>query len=339
MKYKYVAGYLRLSRDDEDKKDESNSIKNQRLLIRQFIDSMEDFEGAGIRFFSDDGYSGTNYARPGFGEMMELVRRESPCCIIVKDLSRLGRDTIDTQNYIEKVFPFLQVRFIAINDYYDSSDTSVSRKDTEAKFKNLVNGIYPQICSRNIRQVMRKQAEAGKYHGSMPPYGYMFNGEDRTSLLMDKDVSWVVRLIFDKRLSGMGYTQIAGILNEMGITTPAEYLRKKGFSIAGPRVASMWTGDMVIRILENPTYTGAIVNHKTENAVIAVKSPVSVPKGEWICVPDMHEAIVRPEELDKVLSMKKHIAHRSASGVSRNIFIGKLKCGHCRRVLLLFGTL
>ena len=152
MQYKYVIGYLRLSQDDEDKNDESNSIKNQRLLIQQFINGNEEFQGAKTVFFSDDGYSGTNFNRPDFKKMMELVKAESSCCVIVKDLSRLGRDTIDTQQYIEKIFPFLLVRFIAINDYYDSSAPLASRKDTEAKFKNLVNGIYPQIWSCGNRQ-------------------------------------------------------------------------------------------------------------------------------------------------------------------------------------------
>ena len=202
MQYKYVIGYLRLSQDDEDKNDESNSIKNQRLLIQQFINGNEEFQGAKTVFFSDDGYSGTNFNRPDFKKMMELVKAESSCCVIVKDLSRLGRDTIDTQQYIEKIFPFLLVRFIAINDYYDSSAPLASRKDTEAKFKNLVNGIYPQICSKNIKQVMRKQAEAGKYHGSVPPYGYMFKNEDKTVLHLDREVSGNVRFIFDKRLEG-----------------------------------------------------------------------------------------------------------------------------------------
>lgn len=143
MRYEHVYGYLRLSHDDEGKQDESNSIANQRLLIQQYIKGNQEFEGACIRFCADDGYSGTNYDRPEFQRMMELVKENTSCCLIVKDLSRLGRDTVETQNYIEKVFPFLQIRFIAINDGYDSNDPISRRKDTEAKFKNLVNGIYP----------------------------------------------------------------------------------------------------------------------------------------------------------------------------------------------------
>lgn len=246
MQYRYVIGYLRLSWDDADKEDESNSIKSQRFLIQQFIDGVEEFKGSEVLFFSDDGYSGTNFKRPDFQKMMALVKSKTNCCIIVKDLSRLGRDTVDVQNYIEKVFPFLQVRFIAINDYYDSNDTLAAKKDTEVKFKNLVNGIYPQICSQNIKQVMRKQAEAGKYHGSIPPFGYQFNGNDKTSLLLDKEASPIIRLIFDKRMEGLRYSEIADYLNESRVVTPMEYLQRKGFACFNSGVSLMWTSGMVM---------------------------------------------------------------------------------------------
>lgn len=333
MRYRDLYGYLRLSRDDEDSKDESNSITNQRLLIQQYVDTKEDLCGAQIRFFVDDGYSGTNYMRPGFQEMMELVRAGEPGCILVKDLSRLGRDTVDTQNYIEKIFPFLQVRFIAINDNYDSQDLAVSGKDAEVKFKNLVNGIYPRICSQNIKQTKRKQAETGKYQGAIPTYGYQFQGTDRSALVLDKEVSWVVRLIFDKRLAGDSYAAIARALNKKGIITPAEYQRAKGYVCLNKNVTPLWTSGSVKAILINPVYTGTVVNHKTENAIVAVRSAVKIPKEEWICVPGMHEAIISQQELEQVLSMIKPRKQFPAVKVPRNIFRGKLRCGYCKRLL------
>lgn len=333
MQYRYVIGYLRLSWDDADKEDESNSIKSQRFLIQQFIDGVEEFKGSEVLFFSDDGYSGTNFKRPDFQKMMALVKSKTNCCIIVKDLSRLGRDTVDVQNYIEKVFPFLQVRFIAINDYYDSNDTLAAKKDTEVKFKNLVNGIYPQICSQNIKQVMRKQAEAGKYHGSIPPFGYQFNGNDKTSLLLDKEASPIIRLIFDKRMEGLRYSEIADYLNESRVVTPMEYLQRKGFACFNSGVSLMWTSGMVKKILINPIYTGTMVNHKTENMIVAVKSGKSLPREEWICISDTHEAIVSMEEFNKVLSMIKSSATYPKRKIPRNIFRGKLRCGYCKRML------
>lgn len=334
MRYEYVYGYLRLSHDDEDKQDESNSIANQRLLIQQYIKGNQEFEGASIRFCSDDGYSGTNYNRPEFQRMMELVKENTSCCLIVKDLSRLGRDTVETQNYIEKVFPFLQVRFIAINDGYDSDDPVSSRKDTEAKFKNLVNGIYPEICSQNIKQVIKKQAEAGKYKGPIPPFGYCFHGNDRASLFIDREVSWIVRLIFEERLSGKNYMDIARLLNERNIITPAAYLKKKGFApVSLEGMALVWTSQILQRILNDPVYTGVVANHKSENRIVARKSPVKVPREEWICIPNMHEAIISEEEFNQVLSMKRNGKYYRRCEVPRNIFRGKLKCGHCKRML------
>lgn len=327
MRYKDVFGYLRISQDDDDKTDESNSIKNQKLLIEQFIISCEEFQGAKVHFYIDDGYSGTNFERPDFKKMMQIVKGRNGCCIIVKDLSRLGRDTIDTQDYIEKIFPFLQIRFIAINDYYDSADSLSSRKDTEVKFKNLVNGIYPQICSKNIKKVMYQLGEQGKYNGPIPPYGYMFNGNDKTSLLLDREVSWVVRLVIDKRLEGESYSGIARMLNERGLQTPAQYLISKGYAALIPNTP-MWTGDLIKKILINPIYTGAMVNHKSKNTVVSVKSPVCIPRKDWVIVPNMHEAIMTKAEMDTILSMRV-IYNTKSEQPNRNIFRGKIRCGYC----------
>lgn len=333
MRYEFIFGYARLSKDDDDRQDESNSIANQKLMIRQYIQGREEFRGAHVEFCVDDGYSGTNYNRPGFQKMMELVKSREHSLILVKELSRLGRDTVDTQNYIEKVFPFMQVRFIAINDGYDSEDPVTKRKDSEAKFKNLVNGIYPQICSQSIKQVMRKQAESGKYHGGFPPYGYQFKGEDRTALYIDPEAASVVRKIFDKRLTGKKYTEIARELNEEHVITPAEYLREKGFAYHNNGTSPLWRRNMVKKILLNPIYTGTMVNHKTERVVVARKSGVDVARRDWICVPGMHEAIIPQEEFDKIQPVQDSGVHHRIVKKPANIFKGKIKCGYCKRAI------
>lgn len=332
MQYKYVLGYLRLSDDDEDRTDESNSIKNQRMLIEYFVNKNEEFNGAEMIFFADDGFTGTNYNRPDFNRMMELAKKEHPCCIIVKDLSRFGRDTITTQDYIEKVLPFLQVRFIAINDYYDSNSACSDRKDTEVKFKNLINGIYPEICSKNIKQVLRKSAEAGKYKGSIPPYGYQFMGDCKTSLILDPESAKVVRLIFDRRLAGKGYCDIARELQEKNISTPIAYLNGKGFKCNNTDFLAQWTGEMVKRILTNPVYAGIMAGHKTEITVVSTKISVQIPREEWICVEGTHEAIVTKEELDQVAAMVKNLKPAKVKR-PKVLFSGKIKCGHCRRAM------
>lgn len=335
MEYKYVLGYLRLSDDDEDKVDESNSIKNQRMLIEYFIKQNSEFLGAETIFFVDDGITGTSFERPDFKRMIELVRKEQPCCIIVKDLSRFGRDTITTQDYIEKVFPFLQVRFIAINDYYDSNSTYSDRKDTEVKFKNLINGIYPEICSQNIKQVLRKSAEAGKFKGSIPPYGYQFRGDSKTSLILDPEAAKVVRLIFDRRLAGHGYSDIARELQEKNVITPTAYLSEKGFKCSNTDFLLQWTGRIIKRILMNPVYAGIMARHKTESTVVSSRISVQIPREEWICVEGTHEAIATREELDQVAAMVKRQKRTGTvkQRESRYLFLGKIRCGHCRRMM------
>lgn len=335
MQYRYILAYLRLSNDDDDKTDESNSIKNQRLLIEHFVNKTGEFQEAETVFFVDDGFSGTNFERPDFKRMMDLAKQEGQsCCIIVKDLSRFGRDTITVQNYIEKVFPFLQVRFIAINDYYDSNSSYSSRKDTEVKFKNLLNGIYPVICSQNIKQVVRKSAEAGKFMGGIPPYGYLFAQNTKTALVIDKEAAPVVRMIFDRRLVGVGYTVIAKELEEKGIPSPYVYLTGKGFACYKVNVRPQWTAEIVSRILKNPVYAGIMENLKTEIISPATHNARTVPKEKRIYVEGTHEAIVTKEELECVAAMVKHPKPADpAKRKERYLFIGKIRCGHCRRMM------
>lgn len=334
MQYEYILGYLRLSNDD-DKVDESNSIKNQRLMIECFVKNSEEFRGAEIIYFADDGFTGTNFERPEFKQMIELAKRyQQSCCIIVKDLSRFGRDTITTQNYIEKVFPFLQVRFIAINDYYDSNNSYSSRKDTEVKFKNLINGIYPEICSKNIKQAVRKCGEAGKYLGAVPPYGYLFAENTKTSLVLDEEAAPVVRMIFDRRLAGAGYSDIVRELEEKEILSPNAYLTGKGFPCHKVHVRLQWTSEIVSRILKNPVYAGIMENHKTETVLTSQKVARTVPKKERIYVEGTHEAIVTKKELEQVAAMIKHPKPaKSANNKEKYLFTGKIRCGHCQRLM------
>lgn len=335
MQYKYILAYLRLSNDDDDKIDESNSIKNQRLLIEHFVRNCEEFQGAEMIFFADDGFSGANFERPELKRMIALAKQErQSCCIIVKDLSRFGRDTITAQNYIEKVFPFLQVRFIAINDYYDSNSSYSSRKDTEVKFKNLINGIYPVICSQNIKQVVRKSAEEGKYLGAVPPYGYLFSENTKTALVMDKEVAPVVRMIFDRRLAGARYCEIARELEEKEIPSPYAYLTGKGYVCCKINVRLQWTVQIVGKILRNPVYAGIMENHKTETILPATKATRMVPKEERIYVEGTHEAIVTKEELEHVAAMVKHPKRvNTVKSKKKYLFTGKIRCGHCRRLM------
>lgn len=321
MQCDFIFAYLRLSRDDKEKMEESNSIKNQRLLIQHFVENQPEFAGAKLFFFVDDGYSGTTFDRPEFKRMMGLITRRKRICIIVKDLSRLGRDTIETQNYIEKIFPFLGVRFISINDFYDSSQKPSERKDTEIKFKNLINGIYPQICSDNIKKVMRKQAEMGQYHGSIPTYGYCFHDGVHTKLHLDTEAAFIVRGIFDQRLAGMSYADIARNLNEKELETPTVYLQRKGWAPEAKKSVKFWDGNLVKLILFNPVYAGLTVRGKTETRVPSKREYRYISREDWICVKGGHEAIVTEQELQKVQDMaEKRRKYYGRTPSSENIF-------------------
>ena len=332
MQCDFVFAYLRLSRDDKEKMEESNSIKNQRLLIQHFVENQPEFAGAKFFFFVDDGYSGTTFDRPEFKRMMGLITRRKRICIIVKDLSRLGRDTIETQNYIEKIFPFLGVRFISINDFYDSIQKPSERKDTEIKFKNLINGIYPQICSDNIKKVMRKQAEMGQYHGSIPTYGYCFHDGVHTKLHLDMEAASVVRGIFDQRLEGKTYADIARDLNKKEVETPTVYLQRKGWAPEAKKSVKFWDGNLVKLILFNPVYAGLTVRGKTETRVPSKREYRYISREDWICVKGGHEAIVTEQELQKVQDMvQKDRKYHGSTPSSENIFAGLIRCGHCGR--------
>lgn len=335
MQYKHVFAYLRLSSDDIDKDDVSNSIKNQKLLIEYFVRNHDELKGAEIIFFVDDGYSGTNFNRPDFQRMMERIKHSpESTCIVVKDLSRFGRDTITTQNYIEKVFPFLRVRFIAVNDYYDSNTSLIDNKDTEIKFKNLINGIYPEICSKNVKQVIRKLGEKGRYWGPMPPYGYLISDDGNRTLVLDKEAAPVVRYIFDRRLAGGGYSEIARELECKGIPCPYNYLTSKGYSCNGIQdIKKQWNREAIYSILTNPIYLGVMENHKTETITPRGKSR-RIPRSERIYVESTHEAIVTKEEFERVASMIKHKPHTlRRNDREKYLFAGKVRCGHCHRLM------
>lgn len=304
MQYKMVFAYLRVSREDREG-EESNSIGNQKLLIEQYLDRHEELKGAEVQFFSDDGYSGTNFDRPGFRNMMEKIKLDSSCCVIVKELSRLGRDTIEIQNYMEKVFPFLGVRVIAINDVYDSIRLDDNRMETEAKFRNLINGMYPEICLHNFKQNLRRLAKQGEYLGPVPPYGYSFSGENKRKLIVDEKAAQVVRYIFQERIKGKTYTDIARSLNEEKEDTPSVYLRKKGFSLITYENKLLWNRMIIKRILLNQVYVGTMIGHKTEITVIGKKEARKVPEEERIYVPGTHPGIVSFDEQQIVINMYK----------------------------------
>lgn len=295
-----AAGYLRLSREDGDKL-ESDSIKNQRELIKEFF--AEHNELHLVDEYVDDGYSGTSYERPAFQRLMEDVKSGKINCIIVKDLSRLGRNYIETGRYLEKIFPFLGVRFISILDHYDSASEGNEADQIIVPFKNLINDAYCRDISTKIRSQLDVKRKNGKFIGSFACYGYRKDPKDVNRLLVDPYAADIVRTVFRMKLEGCNSQRIAEKLNGMGVLPPAEYKRSKGLNYdCGYRTGNhpKWGVVSINRILTNEMYTGTMVQGINSKINYKIKQSRAVPKEEWIRVANTHEAIIEKPVFDEV---------------------------------------
>lgn len=329
-----AAGYLRLSREDGDKV-ESDSISNQRDLVRNYISGKEGFTL--IDEYIDDGYSGTSFDRPAFQKMMQDIESKKVNCIIVKDLSRLGRNYIETGKYLERIFPVLGVRFIAINDNYDSFDDNDDSDNIIIPFKNLINDSYCRDISIKIRSQLDIKRRNGKFIGSFAGYGYKKDPEDRNHLIIDEDAAEIVRLIFNMKLEGYSANRIADRLNEMKVVTPMEYKLQQGFNYqCGFRSGEdpVWTAVTVSRILKNELYTGVTVQGKHQKINYKVKQCRDVDEADWIRVEGTHEPIIPRNIFDNVQEMLTRDTRTSPNQEKVYIFSGYLRCPDCGQNLI-----
>ena len=251
-----VALYMRLSREDDDMKDESNSISNQRKLLLGFLKKKPEFADSAAVQYVDDGYSGTGFERPGFVEMMDGVKKGKIQCVVVKDFSRFGRDYIELGDYIEHIFPFMQVRFIAVNDGYDSEDYKGKTPDIDVPFRNLAYSLYSQDISDKIKSSLTVRRKKGLYVGSIPPYGYQRDGEG--FLTPDEETKGVVQRIYREYLSGKGYAELARELNGEGIPSPKQHKINKGILHGEKKKTCFWLPTTLQQILMNEIYTGVL---------------------------------------------------------------------------------
>ena len=251
-------GYVRLSHEDGDK-EESNSVTGQKDLIRDYLSRYPELRECGMKV--DDGYTGSNFDRPAFQEMMAEVKAGKVNCIVVKDLSRFGRDHLGVGEYIERIFPFMGVRFIAINDNYDSLHSNVESDELIIPFKNLINEAYCRDTSIKIRSQLEIKRQRGDFIGSFAVFGYRKDPENRHHLLVDDYAADVGRDIFKWKLEGISAGDIADRLTASGIPTPMDYKRSLGMRYSTSfrvKEESVWDAGMVLRILKNPVYTGVL---------------------------------------------------------------------------------
>lgn len=334
-----VAVYIRLSLADEDtgySKDESDSIGNQRMLINRFLDNHAELSGCRRVEFADDGYTGTNFRRPQFTKMMEQVRAGEIDLICVKDFSRFSRDYIETGNYLECVFPFLGVRFISINDGYDSNDYKGTTGGLEVVMRNIIYAAYSKDLSVKTTTAKIQMMKQGKYVGGYAPYGYILHPEIRNKLKLDPEAAAIVRRVFDEALDGNNTSVIAEALNDDGIPTPGQYFRarhpeKKKYSAMSDKIS--WTSSMVYKIIVNYVYTGATVGHTMKTAAPLSRKRVIQDKKDWIIVEGMHEAIVSKEEYEAAQKVIRGGVKKATREKHLYPLRGLVCCGNCKRTM------
>lgn len=321
--------YLRLSRDDGDK-EESNSITGQRELLRDYISQRPEFREYAVRV--DDGFSGSTFERPSFQKMIEDVKAGRTDCIIVKDLSRFGRNYLDAGEYIEKIFPFLGVRFIAVNDNYDSLGDKKASDDLIIPFKNLINEAYCRDISVKIRSQLEIKRKNGQFLGSFAAFGYLKDEQNKNKLVVDQYAADIVRDIFKWKLEGVSPQDIADALNKLGVLSPMEYKRSLGMKFTTSfktNAKAVWSAGTVIRILKNPIYTGVLVQGKETTPSYKVHKRITKDESEWTVINDSHEAIISKIDFDSVQKVLKCDTRRSPDGKAVQLFSGMIFCGDC----------
>ena len=324
-----TCGYVRLSREDGDK-EESNSVTGQKDLIRDYMTRHPELRECAMKV--DDGFTGSNFDRPAFQEMMAEVKAGKINCIVVKDLSRFGRDHLEAGEYLERIFPFLGVRFIAINDNYDSMNSNSESDELIVPFKNLINGAYCRDTSIKIRSQLEIKRRRGDFIGSFAVFGYRKDPADRHRLLVDDYAAEVVRDIFAWKLDGLSAGDIAARLSASGIPTPMDYKQSQGMNYSTSfriKEKSEWSAGMILRILKNPVYTGVLEQGRVTTPSYRVKRLVNKPREEWAVVENCHEAIINYYDFESVQKALALDARTTESGKAVDLFSGMVNCGEC----------
>lgn len=321
--------YLRLSKEDE-KVGESESIINQKIMLTDFVNSKDDLELVSIKV--DDGYSGGNFERPAFKELMEDIKNRKINCIVVKDFSRFGRDFIEVGRYLEEIFPFMNVRFISVNDNYDSFKNNDSSDNLLIPFKNLINDSYLRDISLKIRSSLDVKRKNGDFIGSFVTYGYLKDPKNPNKIIVDDVASKVVKEIFKYRINGFSADKIAKKLNENGILTPMDYKKSIGLNFNTSfkkNVKCKWTAKAIFRILENPIYIGILEQKKYTTPNYKIKKPNIVPKDKRIISENHHEAIISKEIFYNVQNLMLRDTRIAPNKEKVYLLSGIVNCGEC----------
>lgn len=315
--------YIRLSREDGDKL-ESESVGTQRAILERFID-----EHPAINlydYYIDDGWSGTDFDRPAFQRMMADITTKKINCVIVKDLSRFGRNYVEAGKYLETVFPLYKIRFISVNDMIDGTENPSSVNNIIVPFKNIINDEYCRDISMKVRSALDIRRKQGKFIGAFAAYGYKKDETDHSRLIIDECAAQNVRFIYERFLSGYSIIGIARELNSRGVLNPSEYRKKNAKN-------GVWADSTVRRILTNELYIGNLVQRKNETVSYKIHISKQVEKSRRITVLNTHEAIISKEDFYRVQELLKRDTRVSLSTNKLSVLSGFIKCADCGRAM------
>jgi len=327
-----VAIYCRLSSEDGDNA-ESDSIANQREIIEFFLKKEENIEI--VDYYADDGYSGTTFNRPEFKRMFNALVNGDINTVIVKDLSRFGRNYIEVGNYIEQIFPLYNIRFIAVNDNVDSFKDPKSVNNVIVPFKNLMNDEYARDISKKVRSVLMTKSLNGEWVGGTCPYGYKKNPENIHQLIIDEEEAPVVRKIFKMAVDGDGHIKIAKFLNDNGILCRKEVQRRKKYKIGlnaeDDEIVYHWSTSTIGKMVTSEIYIGNLVWNRTGSISYKDHRQIYRPKSEWVIVKGTHQGIIKEEDFNKIQEIIKTRNHKKRKPEKLTIYKYKIKCADCGR--------
>lgn len=344
-----AAVYLRLSREDNAEKEisssgktgggwsaaESDSIVSQREIIFDYVSSRKDITVYDI--YSDDGWSGTNFDRPAFRRMMSDIYAGKVNCVIVKDLSRLGRDYIEAGRLVQKIFPALQVRFIALTDGFDTLTADFNETSLIVPVKNFINDAYARDISDKVRSHQNVKRRNGEFIGAFAVYGYKKSPDNHNRLVIDEYPAYIVKAIFMYKLSGLSNMSISGKLNSRGILSPMEYKKLHGEKFSSGFLTgaeTKWSAVSVKRILADETYLGTLVQGKEQKINYKINKSVKKPLNEWIRVEKTHEPVVSKIQFSRVQDFLELALRSESAGSENNRYAGILFCGGCNATMI-----
>ena len=326
-----TAIYLRLSRDEESEK-ESTSISNQREILMNFINGTEDLQF--VAEYSDDGYSGYDFNRPGFNKMLESAKNGEIDCIVVKDFSRLGRNFQKTEEFMQRIFPKLGIRFISVSNLYDSNRELSASERLANPIINLINEYHVMETSQKVRKVLEHYRQIGKFIGNRTVYGYDIKDKQ---LVVDPEAAKIVRMIFNLKIDGMNNQAIGEYLNELGIKCPLEYKVEKGIKAVPTHFKTgekaLWSSVNVRRILENPIYIGTLIQGKTTSLSYRDNRRFKKDPSELIAFENAHEAIISETTFLIVQDLLKRDTTCGKDMKKVYIFAGFVYCGNCGKMM------